>query len=190
MAVLRVGKIMTGDNEELCLIRNISGSGLMAHVYSHHEPGDRIAIEIKNGHVISGRVVWSAGLTAGMEFDERIDVLDFLANEQSDLLFGKVARAPRLRTHVDAVVRRGAHYVRAEMEDISQGGARLSEGEAFDAHDEVVVMVPGLPPAAGRVRWRREGYAGVGFNELIPFETLAAWAAQHAHHGGPEPAAA
>ncbi|CAN5177091.1 hypothetical protein BH10PSE12_BH10PSE12_20450 [soil metagenome] len=180
IAVLRIGKIVTGESEQLCMIRNISGTGLMAHVYGHHVPGEHIAIEIKNGHVLMGRVVWSSGLAIGVEFDGRIDVLEFLANEQSDLLEGKVARAPRLKTRTDAVVRRGAHYIRAELGDISQGGACLSEGDAFDARDDVVLMVHGLSPIPGTVCWRREGHVGIRFNQLVPFETLAVWAAQHA----------
>ncbi len=184
LTVLRVGKIMSGAHEELCMIRNISSGGLMAHIYCSHEMGEQVSIEIKNGHVMSGRIVWTEGFMVGIEFDERIDVLHFLANEQTDLLLGKVPRAPRLRAQTAVVVRRGAHYVHAEIEDISQGGAKVSEGNAFDADDDVVLMVHGLPPRHGTVRWRKNGQAGISFNEPIPFEALAQWIARQGQREG------
>jgi hypothetical protein len=177
MTVLRVGKLMAGGGEELCMIRNISAGGLMAHIYAPHEAGEHVAIEIRNGHLLTGQIVWAQNQTIGIEFDERIDVLAFLANEQTDMMMGQVPRSPRLRLRVGALVRRGAHYVHADVIDISQGGLKLTEGEAFDADDDVVVMLGGMPARAGTVRWRKEGHAGIGFNEAIPFEALAQWVA-------------
>ena len=178
LAVLRIGKIITATREDLCMIRNISDGGLMAHVYGPLAVGQPISVEIKNGHVLTGTVAWADGRNAGMQFDERIDLLQFLANEQFDLMKGRIPRNPRLRTDADVLVRRGAHYVRARVADISPGGACITEGDAFDAQDDVVMTIAGLPARAGTVRWRCDGHAGIGFHEPTPFDVLARWAAQ------------
>ncbi|PZU57834.1 MAG: hypothetical protein DI547_12285 [Sphingobium sp.] len=179
MTVLRVGKLTGRRGEELCLIRNISDGGLMAHVYAEHQPASCVTMEIRNGHVLSGTVAWARPNRIGVAFDERIDVLAFLANEQEEMIGGMIPRAPRISARTGVVVRRGAHYVHARLEDISLGGAKVTEGEAFDADDDVVLMVQGLPPRAGTIRWRREGRAGIGFNETVPFEELAQWVVRH-----------
>lgn len=178
LAVLRIGKIVTATREDLCMIRNISDGGLMAHVYGPLAVGQPVSVEIKNGHALAGSVAWTDGRNAGMQFDERIDVLQFLANEQFDLMKGQIPRNPRLRTDADVLIRRGAHYVHARLADISPGGARVTEGEAFDADDDVVMTIAGLPTRAGTVRWRRDGHAGIGFHEPTPFDLLARWAAR------------
>lgn len=175
MSVLRVGKIVSGDREELCMIRNISAGGLMAHVYAGFEPEQPVAIEIRNGHVQTGRVAWFNEMMMGVEFNERIDVLDFLATEQESLLNGYIPRAPRLHTQVQGLVRRGAEYLRIRMIDISQGGAKLSTSVPLQADDDVVLTLRDLPPIQATVRWSDEDRAGLSFHEFMPFETLAQW---------------
>jgi hypothetical protein len=47
-----------------------------------------------------------------------------------------------------------------------------------------VLIANGLPRLPGTVRWRRGEYAGVSFNEVIPFADVARWIAnahRHAH---------
>lgn len=184
LSVLRVGKIMMHTHEELCLIRNISGGGLMAHVYSIFTPGDSITLEIKNGHVLEGQVAWFQDEMVGIRFTQRINVLDFLANDHDDPTAGIFVRPPRLTIRTAALIRRGADYLHADLYDISQGGAKIGPGDAFDVDDEVVLMIPGFAPMNASVRWRKDGRAGVGFHQMIGFETLAIWAAERAGRRG------
>jgi hypothetical protein len=174
-SVLRVGKIVSGAREELCMIRNISAGGLMAHVYAGYEPDQPVAIEIRNGHVQTGRVAWFDSQMMGVEFSERIDVLDFLATEQERLLNGFVPRAPRLHTDVQGLIRRGAEYMRVQMIDISQGGAKLFSAVPLAVDDDVVLTLRDLPAVHAGVRWTDGERAGLSFHDFIPFETLAQW---------------
>lgn len=177
LSVLRVGKIMTGGKEELCLIRNISAGGLMAHVYSGFAPSEAVAIEIRNGHALTGRIAWYEDGMAGIAFDRRIDVLAFLADEQDEQTQGMVARAPRLKLSLAIILRHGADYLSARLTDISQGGAKLTPTPPTLSFDQdVVLTIPGLSPVAGTMRWRNGAGTGIGFHKLIPFDTLAQWA--------------
>ena len=50
---------MTGEKgQELCLIRNISTGGVMANIYSTHEVGEQISLEIRSGQQLQGEIVW------------------------------------------------------------------------------------------------------------------------------------
>lgn len=177
MSVLRVGKLIVGNAEELCMVRNISSGGLMAHVYSRHAPGDDVTVEIRNGHMLSGKVAWFQTGQMGMAFDTPIDVLAFLAGEQ-DNLNGMRSRAPRLSMNFRALLRRGAEYMNVTVHDISQGGAKLEPSGELAVDDEIVVMINGLPPIPACVRWTEKGRAGAGFLQVVPFDTLARWAAE------------
>src|SRR3546814_6255601 len=53
-----VAKITSGKGQELCLIRNISAGGIMANIYSTHEVGEQIGIEIRSGQQLDGEIVW------------------------------------------------------------------------------------------------------------------------------------
>lgn len=179
MSVLRIGKISLYGREQLCLIRNISNGGLMAHVYCEMAAGDPVQIEIKNGHTITGKVVWFDAMRAGIAFDDAIDVLHFLANEQEELMKDQVPRSPRIPVQVRALVRRGSDHGYAEVVDLSQGGAKVAPANVLMPDDDVVLMIPGLPATAASVRWQRDEHAGLAFHQLMPFETLATWVAEH-----------
>src|SRR3712207_939886 len=67
LTILRVGALIVDGERELCLVRNISAGGVMAHVYRPIAVGTRVAIEIKNDEPIAGRVVWEADSNIGVE---------------------------------------------------------------------------------------------------------------------------
>ena len=78
--ILRVGTVIVDGRRELCLIRNISAGGVMAHVYSQLTPGQHVAIELKTSQPVTGRVVWTRGGNAGIQFDCPVDVAELLAD--------------------------------------------------------------------------------------------------------------
>src|SRR4051812_22549939 len=58
LKILRVGTLIIGDHRELCLIRNISAGGLMAHVYSNLTVGQEISVSLKSAQLLTGTVAW------------------------------------------------------------------------------------------------------------------------------------
>ena len=176
VSVLRVGKLLTADREELCLIRNISAGGLMAHVYSALADDEPVSVELKTGHLVTGKVRWLRESMAGIEFDDKIDVLRFLAGEQEDEMRGMTPRAPRLTVDLGARMRIGAHYHHVEIRDISQGGAKIAVAGDVKTNDEAVLTIDGFGALRGTIRWRSDDQAGISFNQPIPFEALAVWA--------------
>ena len=174
LTILRVGALIGPQGRELCLIRNISAGGLMAHVYSHHSTGSALAVELKSNQPVPGRVVWADQSNVGIEFDSLIDVEEMLSN-QAALENGWRPRLPRVEIDRMATLRAGARTYWVHSRDISQGGVKVELDEAIEPNTEVVVTLEDLRPVAGRVRWQGDGVCGIAFNQLIPFDELIAW---------------
>jgi len=175
VTVLRVAKLFTPHSEELCLVRNISAGGLMAHIYSELNVGDVVTTEFKSGHAIAGRVLWRRDGLAGIQFSEPVNAARVLADKYDYASSAFHARAPRVGIEVRARLRVGARYYAVTLCNISQAGGRVSPGEPLEVGQQTVLMVNGLPPIAGSVRWRDQDCAGIAFDTPIAFEALARW---------------
>ena len=174
LKILRVGTLVLNGRRELCLIRNISAGGLMAHVYSMVMPGQNVSVELKTNQQIAGRVIWTRGGNAGIQFDAPVDVAELLANPPL-LDNGWRPRMPRVEIDRMATLRAGAQTQRVRARDISQSGVKVETEHPPAADTEVVLALDGLRPLQGIVRWSSDSSCGIGFNQLIPFGELIAW---------------
>ncbi|UIJ44981.1 PilZ domain-containing protein [Sphingomonas cannabina] len=177
VTVLRVAKVVRTHGDELCVIRNISSGGVMAHFYSPARVGEEVVIEFKSGRKLSGIVRWTRGEVAGVEFDEKLEIVRFLAGED-DVAGQFEPRAPRLGVGLPAMMRSGVRVYPVQVCDISQGGLKFRALPTTEQGQKLVFRVAGLPPLTGIVRWRDEEHAGVAFEMPLPLETLAKWAAE------------
>jgi PilZ domain len=174
LKILRVGTLIADGRRELCLIRNISAGGVMAHVYSTVTPGQRVSIELKTHQPVDGRVIWVRDANAGIQFDEAMDVAELLANPQV-LDNGWRPRTPRVEVDRMATLRAGAKTQWVHARDISQSGVKLETDQPFEAGTEVVVTLEDFRPLQGVVRWSSGDHCGIAFNQLVPFGELVAW---------------
>lgn len=173
MTILRVGTLIKAGQRELCLIRNISAGGLMAHVYSPLGDDERVAVELKSNQQIPGKVMWTQGANAGIAFDAPVDVEEMLSNQH--LENGWHARLPRVEVDRLATLRLGASIYGVSTRDISQGGVKLETDRSFARDDQVVLTLERFRPLQGVVRWYQEGLCGIAFNQVIPFHELMGW---------------
>jgi hypothetical protein len=183
MSVLRTGKLTRTHREELCLIKNISAGGLMAHVYSLLDVGEPVSIELKGNYIASGKVVWFRDLMAGVQFDELIDIARLLVGHQKGETNSLPPRLPRLWVRDQASLRIGGVDHRVNFHNISQGGAKIEVPSGVSVYDKCVVTVDGLPPIEGVLAWRKRREGGIAFTSEIPFDLLAYWAANRSSDG-------
>ncbi|MDF0487621.1 PilZ domain-containing protein [Sphingomonas sp. H39-1-10] len=177
LSILKAAILRTALGEELCLVRNISRGGLMAHIFSDLEVGDAVKIEFRSSKIVRGRVVWRRPELMGVRFSQFIDIAEVLT--ESTPTSGYVARAPRVAVSVPARLRSGARYQPVALANISQGGARVYLSDPGRVGDDVVLSVSGLPVLTGSVRWRADACAGIAFNELLAFEDVGRWISSH-----------
>jgi hypothetical protein len=174
LTILRVGALVSERGRELCLIRNISAGGVMAHIYSRLAMGERVAIELKSNHRIDGEVVWLSGSNVGIQFEEPVDVTEMLSNHAA-LENGWRPRLPRVEVDRLATLRCGATVYGVNTRDISQGGVKIETDQPLELGSEVVLTLDKFRPVHGVVRWCDGGLAGIAFNQLIPFHELMKW---------------
>jgi hypothetical protein len=174
LTILRVGALVGGGGRELCLIRNISAGGLMAHVYSQHKMDELLSVELKGNQPIEGRVAWIEGSNIGVRFDTQIDVAEMLSNNV-EAENGQQPRLPRVEVDRLATVRCGARTCAVNTRDISQGGVKVETDEPLEVGAEIVITMEKFRSVQGVVRWCGGGLAGIAFNQLLPFGELMAW---------------
>lgn len=171
--ILRVGMLVVEGNRELCLIRNISAGGLMAHAYSSLPVGQKVSAELTN-QSIPGQVTWAENSNVGITFDHPIDVEEMLAS-QAVLDNGWLPRPPRIEVDRMGTLRIGALTYVITTRDISQGGVKLETDAPLEPGDAVVLSLEKFRPLPGLVRWCQDGHAGIAFNAVVPFKELMAW---------------
>jgi hypothetical protein len=174
LTILRVAALIIDGERELCLVRNISAGGIMAHVYRRIEAGTPVQVEIKNDEPIAGRVVWEEDSNIGVAFDEKIDVPDLLATSKQ-LGDGRRARRPRVEIDRPAKVRCGGDVFFVDTLDISQGGVKIATDQELPVDADVVVTLDGFRPMPGVVRWSHDGHCGISFIQVIPIGELCEW---------------
>lgn len=171
LTLFRVGSMVVHDRRELCLVKNISAGGALLRVYSTLEVGLPIEVELKEGHRVSGTVSWVKGSDAGIEFGERIDVLDLL-RASSD---GPRPRMPRIEINCVCFVREGAILHRSRLHNISQGGLGVECPNPLGIGADVTVSIAGLAPQSAVVRWKDGDRYGISFNTVLPLGGLVEW---------------
>ncbi|MGZ8997558.1 MAG: PilZ domain-containing protein [Allosphingosinicella sp.] len=172
--ILRVGVLFFDGRRELCLIRNISSGGLLAHVYSAVTEGEQVTVELKTNQQVTGKIAWAEGSDAGIAFDAPVDIVELLANPPI-LDNGWKPRSPRIEVNRSATVRAGARTRWVRTRDISQSGVKIEVDQPFEVGVAVVVTLENLGPIAGVVRWQDGPICGIEFNQVIPFGELIEW---------------
>ena len=143
----------------------------MIRAYGTIEERTCLSVELKCGQLVYGKVTWCRGVNIGVEFDEKVDIIDLLANT----IEGKRPRMPRIEVDCHATIRDGATVLRVKVADISQGGIKIWHEARIAPGSDVVVTVPGMSPAAGVLRWSEGNSSGITFNRLLPLPQLMGW---------------
>jgi hypothetical protein len=163
-----------GDRRELCLIKNISAGGMMIRAYCALEAETRISVELKRGEQINGKVSWIQDGSAGITFDQHVDIVELLATSME----GPRPRMPRVEVRCIASVRHGSQVYGMRAHDISQGGLKVESNRDIAIGTEVLVTLPGLPSQTGVIRWKDGRCYGITFNRLLALAKLVEWLQQ------------
>lgn len=173
IAILPAAKLVSENSNYICRIKNISAGGLMAEVVCPLEVGSGVYIEFNSDQRIPGQVVWTREGSLGIKFDQDVDLRELLANRSQRR--GLRPRPPRLQVTCGATVQIGKLYHHVEVHDISLGGMKVAINDWQCAGRDVIVTIESLRPVRGRIRWYRDGNAGIVFEKPLSFEELAEW---------------
>ena len=156
----------------VCLVHNISASGLMARFVDVPTVGDAITIEVRGLPPVSGTVRWVEGRKAGIQFDSPQPYEQIFSHETED---DTIPRPPRFPIALNADVRLGTHKFTTAMLDVSAGGAKMVvEGPVQPGLAGHIVVRPLGTMISGTVCWVEDGRFGFRFVSPLSMDTLAA----------------
>lgn len=170
--LIRTAKIVCDSGEYLCIVRDISASGVQLRLF-HPLPAARsLTLELSNGASYPLKKVWEEPNQAGFRFAGAVDVHAFMEEPS------RHARRPiRLHLRLAARLRARGGACRATVHDISRYGARIQSARIFEIDERVELELPGVPPIAASVCWRNGLQHGLVLRRTFTFEDLARLAA-------------
>jgi hypothetical protein len=174
LAIFRVAKLALGDEESLCVARNLSSGGMMIDVLTQYTVGRNVRVSLAEDQNLSGHIIWQRDLTIGVKFDSEIDVMEVLAKSPI-MPSGYMRRMPRMPVRKHAYLHVGSKELPIEICDISPRGARIKADHNFDEREMISVVTTDLDPICCSIRWRMDGYLGVEFSSVIPITRLMKW---------------
>jgi hypothetical protein len=174
ISVLRVGRVEWGGADQLCVVRNISPGGLMFECLHAPAIGQPVTIELRTDKKVMGVVRWSRDGSAGVAFDDPINV-ERMLNEMRSALLRVRPRAPRF-------VRRGTvkligegEPILADIVDIAMGGVSCRPNAPVKMGEPIVASIDGLCATNAELRWKKGDVVGVRFEKQLPWRAFQAW---------------
>lgn len=167
-SLIRAAKLVCGKGEFVCVVRDVSTSGVRLRCF-HAVPRDRdMALELANGELFEIEPVRGDGCEASFRFAQEVP-LERLVSET-----GRHPRRPlRLNIAMPLTLRTLAGPVAAVTQNISQQGCRVECERALALAQAVVIDSPHLPSIRAKVRWRRDGDCGLVFDDTFTLGEFA-----------------
>lgn len=175
--LIRAAKLISPNGEFVCVIRDVSETGVSVRLFHKLPPGDLLELYMPNGERYEMRAVWERDNEAGFEFSGKIDV---------QRLIHEASEYPKrgLRLELCFPIRISTLTQRCEglVANLSQQGARF-ECDGLFAIDqnlriETIDTIPEFSEVRAKVRWRRDHDYGVVFDDTFTLGDFARLAAR------------
>jgi PilZ domain len=171
--LIRTAKLVCESGEFICVVRDVSETGLRVRLF-HDLPADRrMALELGNGEVYFIEKVWENDQLAGFQFSAPIDVQGFIAEVSP-----YPRRHLRLRMQVPATVSLDGTANAATIFDFSQNGARIETSRHIGVGQKVRLDAEHLPPLTGTICWRSGQEYGLALEQFFSLEGFALLSAE------------
>ena len=160
-----------------CSLRKLSAAGATLRLDSDVTENSRLNLELANGQSLPSMIAWRLDEEAGFLFDEPIDVVGTLARNLAALPAERRS-VPRVELQQMVSVHHDGETEFTRARNISQGGIGIETQIELSPGDRVHIVVDGLRPLDGTVKWAREGQAGIAFEHEIAWQVLMPWLRQ------------
>jgi len=175
--LIRAAKLVTAQGEFVCVVRDISETGVAMRLFHAVPTGDPVELHMPGGGVYELRAVWERENEAGFQFVKTVDVQKFITEACE---FPK--RGLRLGLCFPITIKTLTQSSEGTVENISQQGARF-ECDGMFSIDQTVRIASAesdLIPleVRAKVRWRRGNQYGVVFDDTLTLVDFARFAAR------------
>lgn len=170
--LIRTAKLVCATGEYLCVVRDISASGVRLRLF-HDLPGsDDLALQLANGYTYPLECVWHRDDHAGFRFTDGINVHEFMEEPS------KWPRRPiRLHFKVPGLVIADDLATDTIVHNISRYGARIETDRYLALQQKMILDIPGAARINASICWRSGRLYGLVFRQTFTFEELARLAA-------------
>lgn len=170
--LIRPAKLATAEGEFVCVIRDVSATGVSVRLFHPLPAGERACLETETGQRVAMRRVWVRDSEAGFQFDQAIDV-PALVHETGHF------RKRKLRIGIELPVSLTflgqAHG--AKVRNLSQQGALIEAAVPLALAQKLWLRSEYLPEIRAQVRWRRGSEYGLVFEDTFSLNDFAHMAA-------------
>ncbi|MBX7541631.1 PilZ domain-containing protein [Qipengyuania sphaerica] len=171
-SLIRSAKLVSGHGEFICVIRDVSSTGLSLRTF-HALPDERIlSLELQNGETYEITETRRNGREASYRFDRPVTV-ERLIHESWN--FPK--RQLRLNIAVPLQLSSLSGGGEAETVNLSQQGARVTCDAPFAIDQSIRVTSDSFPETRAKVRWRKDKSYGLVFENTFSLREFALMAA-------------
>ena len=166
--LLRSAKLVCQSGEYVCMLRDVSTTGVRLRLFHAVPPEDFVFLELGNGEIHPVEKRWTRGQDAGFRFAQPVAVSAFMAEACA---FPR--RPMRLRLTAGAQLRSAGHCVPARLHDLSQAGARIETTLWLALHQPVRLTIDGLAERSAVVCWRNRYEHGLVFQNSLRLDEFA-----------------
>jgi hypothetical protein len=166
--LIRTAKLVCDTGEYLCIVRDISATGVRLRLFHPVPPAQSLRLELGNGDVYPIECVWEADAQAGFRFLEPVNVHIFM--EEPSCWQRRPMRL-RLRFPVRIIVDGSA--AGAIVCNLSRTGALIETQRYLALGQKLHIEAASLPPILASVCWRSGEQYGLSFRQTFTFEELA-----------------
>ncbi|MWV26488.1 PilZ domain-containing protein [Aurantiacibacter rhizosphaerae] len=177
--LIRAAKLVTDSGEFLCVIRDVSETGISVRIFHRLPDTHRIFVELQNGDGYEVDLVWQDEDRAGFRFADDVNIMRIIEMPSS---FTKRAIRLNLAARASVVTLEGRSEI-VEITDLSQQGAKITCSCQFAIDERVKISADGLPETYAKVRWRKDGSCGLIFEDTYQYGDLAR-IAEHLQRAG------
>lgn len=170
--LIRTAKLVCDTGEYLCVVRDISASGVRLRLFHDLPTIGAVALQLANGYTYPLECVWQRDDHAGFRFTEVIDVHQFMEEPS------KWPRRPiRIELGVAATTIAEGVAGAAVIQNISRYGAKIESERFLALQQKIVFDIAGAARINASICWRSGRHYGLVFRQTFTFEELARLAA-------------
>ncbi len=171
-SMIRAAKLVCAQGEFVCVIRDVSETGISVKTFHPLPEHHAMALELQNGERFDLDLVRHDNNQASFRFKNDIP-LEHLLKE--DWNYPK--RQLRLGIYIPVQLVTLTGRANAVISNLSQQGARLETEAVFAIDQKFSIETEALPEIRATVRWRRDSNYGCVFETTFPMQEFAHMAA-------------
>ncbi|PNU04099.1 PilZ domain-containing protein [Novosphingobium guangzhouense] len=166
--LLRASKLIGVHGEYLCIVRDVSETGVKLRLFHALATERRLALESAAGDRITVEKMWETDGEAGFRFEDPIDVQRFIAEA------GPYPKRPiRICVDHEAHVTIAGETAFAKVRDLSRQGAGIETDHYLAIGQHLRIASSMMPEFEATVCWRQHPSYGIVFRQLMSLEELA-----------------